>query len=127
MLKMFGYDGRQYCWRRSGNALQEHHVRSSVQHGGESVMICACMTWKGVGKMTKMDGIMHFDVYREILKPDLLDTDAWQQQHPEAYVSLQDNDPKHVSRLLKHWISDQDFDVMDWSAQSPDMNPIEPL
>jgi transposase len=37
-----------------------------------------------------------------------------------------DNDPKHTSNLVKDYLKEQDYKVMEWPPQSPpDLNPIE--
>ena len=36
-----------------------------------------------------------------------------------------DNDPKHTCKKAKQWFQDHEYQVMDWPAQSPDINPIE--
>ena len=36
-----------------------------------------------------------------------------------------DNDPKHTSNLVKKYLLDQDYEVINWSPLSPDLNPIE--
>ena len=39
----------------------------------------------------------------------------------------QDNDPKHMSKIIREWLASQSFQLLHWSTQSPDLNPIEHL
>ena len=38
---------------------------------------------------------------------------------------MQDNDPKHTAGIVKTWLDSRKFSVMEWPANSPDLNPIE--
>ena len=41
------------------------------------------------------------------------------------FVYVQDNAPPHTARDMTVFLDQQDVEVMDWPARSPDMNPIE--
>jgi hypothetical protein len=36
-----------------------------------------------------------------------------------------DNDRKHTSKVVAKWLKDNKVKVLEWSSQSPDLNPIE--
>ena len=36
-----------------------------------------------------------------------------------------DNDHKHTSKAVGKWLKDNNFKVLEWPSQSPDLNPIE--
>ena len=39
----------------------------------------------------------------------------------------QDNAPCHKAKKVMAWFRDEDVPLIPWPAQSPDLNPIEPL
>ena len=41
-------------------------------------------------------------------------------------VYVQDNAPPHTARGTATFLDQQDIEVVDWPARSPDMNPIKP-
>ncbi len=63
--------------------------------------------------------------YVEILTNNLKDFARKLELHRFTFV--QDNDPKHTSCLAKDWLRDNPFQVLDWPAMDPDLNPIENL
>ncbi len=42
-------------------------------------------------------------------------------------IFQQDFAPAHTAKSTKSWFNDHSVTVLDWSANSPDLNPIENL
>jgi len=72
-----------------------------------------------------IDGIMRIEDYLQILQTNLTNF-IEKCAYPETEIVFQqDGDPKHTAKIVKEWIGKQNFKLMEWPAQSPDLNPIE--
>jgi len=70
-INRFGSDGRQWAWKKKGERLSERLVQPTVKFGGGSLMMWGCMSWKGVGYATRIEGRMDADLYVSILEDEL--------------------------------------------------------
>lgn len=89
-------------------------------------MVWGCFAAHGVGRFYLVEGIMVKEQYISILEnhmyPSMLEL------FPTLdFTFQQDNDPKHTSKVTKDWFRQKQVNLMDWPAQSPDLNPIENL
>ena len=69
----------------------------------------------------KMDAAMHIDILQKRLKPFIND------MYPNSHRCMQDNDPKHTSRLAKDFFQQHHINWWKTPPGYPDCNPIENL
>lgn len=125
-------DGILYYWSIDKNAMADAGIEQTLKFGGGSVMVWGCFTWLGVGGIEQVEGRMDSTQFLAILTRKLLPTLDASSLLPDFparndLIFQQDNDPKHTSRVSKKWFSDNSISLLDWPAQSPDLNPIENL
>jgi Transposase len=73
-INRLGSDGCKWVWKKAGERLSDRLVEGTVKFGEGSIMIWGCITWKGVGYATKIDGWMDSQLYLQILKDELLNS-----------------------------------------------------
>ena len=110
-------DGRVRVRRRQGERLIDVSslMMEIVYNGVQSTM--------GGNELVVVDGAMnpHRDI--QILRNQML---TWATVvFGRNFVYAQDNAPPHTTRDTAAFSDQQDVEVMDWPARSPDMNPIE--
>lgn len=89
-------------------------------------MVWGCFSKSGVGTLQVIPTTMTKEVYIDILEKNLK-VSARKLKLPGSFEFQQDNDPKHTAKVVKEWFRASNVKVMDWPAQSPDLNPIENL
>ncbi len=66
-------------------------------------------------------------LYKSILEDELLHTIKFYNLNPSQVIFQQDNNSKHKAASIQVWLRNQEFDVLEWPAQSLDLNLIEHL
>lgn len=122
-FQLYRADGRQRVWRRVGERYVDANVVRRVAHGGGGVMV-----WAGIcyGQRTQLHfiaGNLNGQRYRdEILRPIVV---PFVERHDVIFQ--QDNARPHTARICREFLDEQEVQLLDWPAYSPDMSPIEHL
>ncbi len=80
----------------------------------------------GVGPLCFLKINVTAPVYQEILEHFMLPS-ADQLFKDADFIFQQDLAPAHTAKSTKSWLNDHGVCVLDWPANSPDLNPIENL
>lgn len=123
-INLFSSDGRRWVWRVAGEEYTDACTIKTVKHGGGSIMLWGCMSSKGVGRLVEIKETMTGAKYVQILQENLFDS-AVEMGLGRDFVFQQDNDPKHTSKLARKFFEDNNITLLEWPAQSPDLNIIE--
>ncbi|KAI4293360.1 hypothetical protein PAPHI01_2634 [Pancytospora philotis] len=118
-------DGKVSVWRGPCSRYDRKHIVETKKFGGGSVMVWACFSYGGVGKLVFIEGIMDAYKYVNILATAL--PPSLEQMGLTEFIFQQDNDAKHTAKVTKRFFENRSIRVMPWPAMSPDMNPIENL
>ncbi len=92
----------------------------------QSVMIWGAMSSAGVGSLCFLKTNVTAPVYQEIFEHFMLPS-ADQLFKDADFIFQQDLAPVHTAKSTKSWLNDHGVGVLDWPANSPDLNPIENL
>lgn len=115
---------REIIWRQKNRAYDVGNTKPYTR--SQSVMVWACFGAAGVGNIVLIPNTMSGAMYREILKKNFRES-AQKIGLKRGWYLLQDNDPKHKSKIVQTELDKMKIKRIDHPAQSPDLNPIENL
>ncbi len=107
-------------WRKGGEAHSPSFLKSSVKFS-QSVMIWGAMSSAGVGPLCFLKTNVTASIYQEILEHFMLPS-ADQLFKDADFIFQQDLAPAHTAKSTKSWLNDHGVGVLDWPANSPDLN-----
>ena len=118
--------GRQgMVWRELGEELNPDCVSATVKHS-PSKMFWGCFSWNGLGPIVPLNGSVtgqsHVKVINDFVVPTL------RRHFPQGNgIFQEDNAAPHRAKVAVSAREDAGIVMLDWPAQSPDLNPIENL
>ena len=126
-FEIFGNKRRSYVRRFAHEKSMPNCISPTVKHGGGSIMVWGAFSFNGVSRLHRIDEILDAKGYHQILIHQAVP--AGKELIGPGFIMPQDNDPKNSSKLCKTYLQNKQKDrtlkIMEWPAQSPDLNPIE--
>ena len=80
---------------------------------------------QGTTPLVRLQTRVNVQIYKNIVQDHVVP--IIQNSDFDRATFMQDNAPCHKAKVVMSYLSEQDFEIMDWPPQSPDLNPIENL
>jgi len=123
-----------WVWRHKGKAEKylPKNVRPRKRDGGLAQMAWGCFFGNKLGPLVFIDQGITKEVYVAMLAQNLLGyVDALREDSLQDIIFQHDNASPHTAKLTREWLKNEGeahgFTVMEWPANSLDMNLIENL
>ena len=126
-INRYGSDGTRWVWRNDRIGMQARLINETLKHGGGSLIMWGCMQWEGTGFISQIEGGLDAKLYIEILEECVPLTQRWYRINPRTMIFQQDNDPKPTAKITQALFERNNYKLLFWPANSPDLNPIEHL
>lgn len=114
---------RRYIRRQRGTGMRLEHLRPTIHSSGGKIDVWGGISYHGPHPLVRIQGRVNAHTYTDILRENLLPVNL----PNRGMTFMHDNATPHTARMTRNFLNDHNIRLLDWPAQSPDMNPIENL
>ena len=124
-FNLFGNDGNKQCKETIGERLSAKCTKKTVKFAGGNVMVFGMFSSQGTTPLVRLQTRVNAQIYKNIVQDHVVP--IIQNSGLDRATFMQDNAPCHKAKVVMSYLSAQDFEIMDWPPQSPNLNLIENL
>ncbi len=119
-------DGRVRIWRKEHESMDPSCLVSTVQAAGSGVMVWVIFSWHTSGPFVPIEHRLNATTYLSIVVDHVHPFMTTVYPSSDGYFQ-QDNASCHKAQIISDWFleHDNEFTLLKWPPQSPDLNPIE--
>ncbi len=111
--------------RKVGERYRKVNLLPTFKSGLESISVWAAFSMKGRAPLIHIDGNLNHKKYIKILEEQLIPFSINCHGSKDNIIFQQDGCGPHRAKPLSNYLENQGTKLLQWPAQSPDMNPIE--